>query len=257
MGHVCPRLARWAMFWTTHSMIWRRTRRKWCDKCTNVDHSRLIRHAIEFLGSVNMREARRSFRKHKEALRHADKHEQWLRSSTSGDARGMARRVHTELREHIYSTWRFLNPRVWSNGKTLAIMSRDPWFDSGCAHFCLLFCSVCVFCQCCSTILCCFWVSGKLIVFIVLIMLIEWDVLIYWWERPISLVRSCQRWIVASVMSLTEIWPRHAHDFGVSDTMSAARNCCCGHSDVYRRGTLPSILDQFACTYPAVIKNKI
>ena len=75
----------------------------------------------------------------------------------------MARRVHTELREHIYSTWRFLNPRVWSNGKTLAIMSRDPWFDSGCVHFCLLFCSVCVFCQCCSTILCCFWDSGSLL----------------------------------------------------------------------------------------------
>ena len=44
-------------------------------------------------------------------------------------------KVHTELREQICSTYGFLNPRVWSNGKTLAIMSKGPWFDSGCAHF--------------------------------------------------------------------------------------------------------------------------
>ena len=51
----------------------------------------------------------------------------------------MARKVHAEFDEQIYSTCCFLNPRVWSNGKTLAITRKGLGFDSQVRAFSLLF----------------------------------------------------------------------------------------------------------------------
>ena len=124
----------------------------WCDRQTNIGCSRLTLSTIVSVISVNAK-------KHPESLRSAKKH--WHAWRTIEKALWVME--HAEWRakctrssgEQIYSTCWFLNPRVWSNGKTLAIMSKGPWFDSGCAHFWHLFCSASALSQCSSCSLYC------------------------------------------------------------------------------------------------------